>query len=81
MKIVRLWLLALIIGISAAAQTNPREHVSMFNMISFTYKHDQHWSAYLESQARSIEDFSKIDYYAPTSRPSCSAPTTRAPGR
>lgn len=63
MKIVRLWLLALIIGISAAAQTNPREHVSMFNMISFTYKHDQHWSAYLESQARSIEDFSKIDYY------------------
>ncbi|MBS1571958.1 MAG: DUF2490 domain-containing protein [Bacteroidetes bacterium] len=43
------------------AQTE--EKVSDFNMISFTYKHDKNWSAYLELQERAIEKFSKPDYY------------------
>lgn len=49
--------------INAGAQTNPREHISSFNMTSLTYKFDQNWMAYLELQARGIEDYSKIDYY------------------
>lgn len=32
-------------------------------MVSFTYKHDKKWMAYLELQTRSIEEFSKPDYY------------------
>ena len=43
------------------SQTN--EHLSSFNMVSFTYKHDKKWMAYLELQTRSIEEFSKPDYY------------------
>lgn len=45
------------------SQTTYPEHLSGFNMTSFTYKHDKTWSAYLELQERSIEDFSKPDYY------------------
>lgn len=45
------------------SQTNLREHVSGFNMMSFTYKHDKKWSLYVEIQGRQIEDYSKIDYY------------------
>lgn len=45
------------------SQTNPREHISSFNMMSFSYKHDKNWLAYLELQTRGIEDFVKIDYY------------------
>ena len=40
-----------------------QEHLSGFNMTSFTYKHDKHWMAYIELQERSIEDFSTPDYY------------------
>ena len=32
-------------------------------MVSFTYKHDKKWMAYLELQDRAIEEFSKPDYY------------------
>lgn len=32
-------------------------------MLSFTYKHDKKWMAYLELQDRAIEEFSKPDYY------------------
>lgn len=49
--------------INVFSQTNTSEHLSGFNMISFTYKHDKQWSAYLELQDRSIEDFNKPDYY------------------
>lgn len=45
------------------SQTNYSEHLSGFNMASFTYKHNKTWSGYLELQTRSIEDFSKPDYY------------------
>lgn len=50
-------------ALTANAQSNPREHISSFNMASFTYKHDKHWMLYIELQERGIEDFSKIDYY------------------
>jgi len=39
------------------------EHLSDFNMLSFSYKHNKHWSAYVELQERSIEKFSNPDYY------------------
>ncbi|MBW8358292.1 MAG: DUF2490 domain-containing protein [Weeksellaceae bacterium] len=45
------------------SQSNPREHISSFNMTSFTYKHDKNWQLYVELQTRGIEDFTKIDYY------------------
>ncbi len=50
-------------AVSITAQTNPNEHISSFNMTSFTYKHDKHWLLYVELQERGIEDYSKIDYY------------------
>lgn len=49
--------------ISTWAYSQTSEHLSNFTMTSFTYKHDKKWMAYLELQARSIEDFSKPDYY------------------
>lgn len=56
-----------LIGIFAVqwifAQTNPREHISSFNVATLTYKHDENWQALLELQSRGIEDFVKIDYY------------------
>lgn len=39
------------------------EHLSGFSMTSLTYKAKQDWFLYLELQSRSIEDFSKPDYY------------------
>jgi len=39
------------------------EHISGYNMTSFTYKHDKKWSAYLELQDRSLEKFELPDYY------------------
>lgn len=45
------------------AQTEFKPHASNFNMLSFTYKHNRQWSAYIEFQQRSIEDFSMPDYY------------------
>lgn len=52
-----------ILFVNLFSQTNADEHLSGFNMVSFTYKHDKKWSAYLELQDRSIEDFNKPDYY------------------
>lgn len=46
-----------------SAQNNPGEHISGFNMVSFTYKLNSPAFAYLELQTRSIEDYSKVDYY------------------
>lgn len=57
----KLLILFILIGYFASAQTD--EHLSSFNMVSFTYKHDKKWMAYLELQTRSIEEFSKPDYY------------------
>ena len=45
------------------AQTKDGTDVSNFNMTSFTYKHNSKWSAYIELQTRSLEDFMKPDYY------------------
>src|SRR5690606_3443903 len=57
------FLIIMCICASGFAQTNPREHISSFNMTSFTYKHDKNWQAYIELQTRGIEDFVKVDYY------------------
>lgn len=62
-KVAFLFFLLLFFGFSLNAQTNLREHVSAFNMTSFTYKHDKNWMAYLELQMRSIEDYSLPNYY------------------
>lgn len=45
------------------AQSSFKPHVSNFNMMSFTYKHNEKWQAYLELQMRSIEDFMLPNYY------------------
>ncbi|ANH83137.1 hypothetical protein A8C56_21055 [Niabella ginsenosidivorans] len=44
------------------AQTGP-EHLSGFLTTSITYKYAPKWMAYMEMQARSIEQFKTIDYY------------------
>lgn len=49
--------------LSSTAQTNPREHISGFNMTSLTYKHNKNWMAYAELQLRAIEDYSMPNYY------------------
>lgn len=56
-------ILILMLVISNFAYSQTDEHLSSFNMVSFTYKHDKKWMAYLELQTRSIEEFSKPDYY------------------
>lgn len=58
----RLYIPLVIIGNMVMAQS-PKEHLSGFVMSSVTYKHNPQWSAYLELQARSIEEYSKFDYY------------------
>lgn len=40
-----------------------KEHISNFNMTSFTYKHNEKWSAYVELQMRSTEDYMEPNYY------------------
>ena len=50
-------------AIFAKSQTNNSEHLSGFAVVSLNYKHSPKWNAYLELQERSIEDFSKPDYY------------------
>lgn len=40
-----------------------KEHISSFNMTSFTYKHNEHWSAYTELQMRAMEDYMEPNYY------------------
>lgn len=47
----------------AAVSAFGQEHLSGFNMISFTYKINPEWMAYLELQERSRRDFTLIDYY------------------
>ncbi len=54
-------LVFILVGLFSFGQNS--EHFSAFNMMSFTYKHDKNWMAYLELQSRSIEDFSLPDYY------------------
>lgn len=57
------FILLITFAIFAKSQTNNSEHISGFTVVSLNYKHDQKWSAYLELQQRSIEDFSLPDYY------------------
>lgn len=58
----KILLLFLFAGVLLSAQ-KAENHVSNFNMTSFTYKHNQKWSLYAELQMRSIEDFMQPDYY------------------
>lgn len=44
-------------------QNTFKQHISNFNMMSFTYKHDNKWSFYVEIQQRSIDDYMLPDYY------------------
>ncbi|WP_018627778.1 DUF2490 domain-containing protein [Niabella aurantiaca] len=46
-----------------AAQSQSGEHASGFLMTSLTYKFNPKWTAYAEVQARSIENFTPLDYY------------------
>lgn len=55
-------LLFLLFALTLKGQSQ-KEHLSGFSMLSFTYKTDKNWMLYLELQQRSIEDFSKPDYY------------------
>lgn len=56
-------LILLLITFSTRILAQTEEHFSNYNMVSFSYKHNKKWSAYLELQSRSIEDFSTPDYY------------------
>jgi hypothetical protein len=49
----------LFLGVFALGQ----DHLSGFNMMSFTYKMDPKWMAYLELQTRARRDYTVIDYY------------------
>lgn len=40
-----------------------QDHLSGFNMMSFTYKIDPKWMAYVELQTRARRDYTVIDYY------------------
>lgn len=40
-----------------------QEHLSGFSTLSLTYKPHKNWYGYLETQARSIATFEKVDYY------------------
>ncbi|WP_124639940.1 MULTISPECIES: DUF2490 domain-containing protein [Amniculibacterium] len=50
-------------GIFTVSFAQTKDQFSNYNMMSFSYKHDKQWSAYLELQLRSIEDFTTPDYY------------------
>ena len=54
---------ALLVGVMMFGQDGYKEHISNFNMTSFTYKHDKKWSAMMEAQLRSIDDYMLPDYY------------------
>lgn len=56
-------LLILIFSALFLYSQNNDEHLSGFSMISLTYNMDKNWMLYAELQERSIEDFSKPDYY------------------
>ncbi len=53
----------LLYGCNLFAQKNLKEHISRFSMVSLTYKLHKPVFIYLEVQGRSIEDYSKLDYY------------------
>ncbi|MBS1550087.1 MAG: DUF2490 domain-containing protein [Bacteroidetes bacterium] len=55
--------LILLFFISTLMKAQTEDRFSNYVMMSFSYKHDKQWSAYLELQARSIEKFSTPDYY------------------
>lgn len=55
----KLGFLFLFLGVFALGQ----DHLSGFNMMSFTYKMDPKWMAYVELQTRSRRDYTVIDYY------------------
>lgn len=59
----KLLIIVFFVGIFASAQEPAEVYTSNFNMTSFTYKHNQKWSAYVEVQMRSLEDFMLPDYY------------------
>lgn len=40
-----------------------QDHLSSFNMMSFTYKMTPKWMAYVELQTRARRDYTVIDYY------------------
>lgn len=40
-----------------------QDHLSGFNMVSFTYRMTPKWMAYLEVQTRARRDYTVIDYY------------------
>ncbi len=54
----KLELLFVFIGSFVFAQ----DHLSGFNLMSFTYKATPKWMAYVELQTRSRRDYSVIDY-------------------
>ena len=55
----KLGFILLFLGVFALGQ----DHLSGFNMMSFTYKMDPKWMAYVELQTRARRDYSVIDYY------------------
>ncbi|RXR19035.1 DUF2490 domain-containing protein [Flavobacterium amnicola] len=56
-------ILALFLGLSAEISAQQKEHLSGFTTLSLTYKFNPNWYVYAETQARSIADFSEVDYY------------------
>lgn len=63
MKVYFCFLGIFVFGLLTSQNTEFKEHISNFNMISFTYKQNNKWSAYFELQSRSIEDYMLPDYY------------------
>ncbi len=55
--------LLLVLCNSFVFSQDKKEHLSGFNVVSLNYKIDKNWSVYTELQERSIEEFSKPDYY------------------
>jgi len=51
-----------LISYTGFSQTKEKEHASGFLMTSLTYKFNPKWMAYVELQARSIENFTPLDY-------------------
>ncbi len=62
-KVMKRLSIVLVVLFSASVFGQQDEHLSSFTMLSFTYKHNKRWSAYVELQDRGIEKFSKPDYY------------------
>lgn len=56
-------ILLIFLSVSLLNAQSSSEHLSGFSTVSLTYKVDQNWMIYGELQERSVEDFSKPDYY------------------